>query len=195
MHQVNRMNFLKRISQFFYAKSNLKMAIFCTAVFGSYLVLVLTRQATGFEIPNSNIRSLGMTFGFKESDILEFFRGRTENMLSAYINFTLIWDTIFSVIYGVMYAVWLSVLLKASEGKFGMINLIPFLQVIFDWLENYSLGYLAEQYLINGTIAPFIAKLSSYFVMIKWVCSGLTYFAIILGLGFMLIRLFNKKTV
>ena len=83
------------------------MAIFCTAVFGSYLVLVLTRQATGFEIPNSNIRSLGMTFGFKESDILEFFQARTENMLSAYINFNLIWDTIFSAIYGGMYAVWL----------------------------------------------------------------------------------------
>ena len=193
MHQVNRMNFLKRISQFFYAKSNLKMAIFCTAVFGSYLVLVLTRQATGFEIPNSNIRSLGMTFGFKESDILEFFRGRTENMLSAYINFTLIWDTIFSVIYGVMYAVWLSVLFKEFSRKVGIVNLIPFLQVIFDWLENYSLGYLAEQYLINGTIATYIAKLSSYFVVIKWVCSGLTYFAIILGITFLFVRLFKKK--
>ncbi len=193
MHQVNRMNFLKRISQFFYAKSNLKMAIVCTAVFGSYLVLVLTRQATGFEIPNSNIRSLGMTFGFKESDILEFFQARTENMLSAYINFNLIWDMIFSVIYGSMYAVWLSVLLKPSKERFRIINLIPFLQVIFDWLENYSLGYLAEQYLFNGTIAPFIAKLSSSFVMMKWICSGLTYLAIMFGIGFTIIRLSKKK--
>ena len=134
-----------------------------------------------------------MTFGFKESDILEFFRGRTENMLSAYINFTLIWDTIFALIYGVMYAVWLSVLLKESARQVGIANLIPFLQVIFDWLENYSLGYLAEQYLINGTIATYIAKLSSYFVVIKWVCSGLTYFAIILGITFLFVRLFKKK--
>ena len=195
MHQVKRLNTLKRISQFFYEKSNLKVAILCTAIFGAYLFLVMTRQATGFEIPNSNIKSLGMMFGFSESDIITFFQLRTEKMLSAYINFNLIWDTIFALIYGVMYAVWLSVLFKEFSRKVGIVNLIPFLQVIFDWLENYSLGYLAEQYLINGTIAPFIAKLSSYFVMIKWVCSGLTYFAIILGLGFMLIRLFNKKTV
>jgi hypothetical protein len=92
-----------------------------------------------------------------------------------------------------MYAVWLSVLLKESARQVGIANLIPFLQVIFDWLENYSLGYLAEQYLINGTIATYIAKLSSYFVVIKWVCSGLTYFAIILGITFLFVRLFKKK--
>ena len=193
MHQVMRLNTLKRISQFFYEKSNLKVAILCTAIFGAYLVLVMTQQAIGFEIPDSDVKSLGMTFGFEESDILAFFQARTDEMVFAYINFNLIWDTIFALIYGIMYTVWLSVLLKTSAGKFGIINLIPFLQVIFDWLENYSLGYLAEQYLINGTITPYIAKLSSYFVMIKWVCSGLTYFVIILGIAFLFVRLFKKK--
>ena len=52
MHQVNRMNPLKRTSKFFYENSNLKVAILCTAIFGTYLVLVMTRQAIGFEIPN-----------------------------------------------------------------------------------------------------------------------------------------------
>lgn len=193
MLQIMRMNPLKRMSEFFHEKSNLKVAILCTAIFVAYLLLVMTRQATGFEIPNSNLKSLGMTFGFEESDILAFFQARTDEMVFAYINFNLIWDTIFALIYGIMYIVWLSVLLKASAGKFGIINLIPFLQVIFDWLENYSLGYLAEQYLINGTITPYIAKLSSYFVMIKWVCSGLTYFVIILGIAFLFVRLFKKK--
>jgi len=193
MHQVMRLNTLKRISQFFYEKSNLKVAILCTAIFCAYLVLVMTRQATGFEIPNSNIKSLGMAFGFSESDIITFFQLRTEKMLSAYINFNLIWDTIFALIYGVMYAVLLSVLFKEFSRKVGIVNLIPFLQVIFDWLENYSLGYLADQYLINGTITPYMAQLTSYFVMIKWICSGLTYFAIVLGIGFLFVRLFKKN--
>jgi hypothetical protein len=151
----------------------------------------MTHQATGFDIPNSNVKSLGMTFGFKETDILGFFQSRTDRMIEAYINFNLIWDTIFALIYGVMYAVWLSVLLKASAGKVGILNLIPFLQVIFDWLENYSLGYLAQQYLINGTIVSSMAKISSYFVMIKWVFSGLTYFTMILAIIFLLARLFK----
>ena len=193
MNQIMRLNPLKRISELFYEKSSLKVAILCTAIFGAYLFLVMTRQATGFEIPNSNIKSLGMTFGFSESDIITFFQLRTEKMLSAYINFNLIWDTIFALIYGVMYAVWLSVLFKEFSRKVGIVNLIPFLQVIFDWLENYSLGYLADQYLINGTITSYMAQLSSYFVMIKWICSGLTYFAIVLGIGFLFVRLFKKN--
>lgn len=153
----------------------------------------MTRQANGFEIQNSTIKSLGMTFGFSESDIIIFFNLFTEKMLSAYINFNLIRDTIFALIYGVMNAVWLSVLLKASARKVGIANLIPFLQVIFDWLEKYSIGYLVEQYLINGTITPNIAKLSSYFVRTKWVCSRLTYLKIILGIAFLFVRLFMKK--
>jgi hypothetical protein len=31
--------------------------------------------------------------------------------------------------------------------------------------------------------------------MIKWVCSGLTYFVIILGIAFLFVRLFKKKWV
>jgi len=193
MQQVKRMNPLNRTSEFFYKNSNLKVAILCTAIFVTYLVLVLTRQAIGFETPNSNIRSLGMTFGFNESDILNFFSSRTDNMITAYINFNMIWDTLFALIYGVMYAVWLSVLFKESAGKVGIINLVPFLQVIFDWLENYSLVLLAQQYLMNGTITSDIAKFSSYFVIIKWIFSGLTYFSIILGISFLFLKLFKRK--
>lgn len=193
MQQVKRMNPLNRTSEFFYKNSNLKVAILCTAIFVTYLVLVLTRQAIGFETPNSNIRSLGMTFGFSESDIHNFFSSRTDNMITAYINFNLFWDTLFALIYGVMYAVWLSVLFKESAGKVGIINLVPFLQVIFDWLENYSLVLLAQQYLMNGTITSDIAKFSSYFVIIKWVFSGLTYFSIILGISFLFLKLFKRK--
>ncbi len=193
MNRIMRVNPLKRISQFFYEKSNLKVALLCTAIFVAYLVLVMTRQAIGFEIPNSDIKSLGMTFGFKESDIIAFFQARTDKMISAYVKFNLIWDTLFALIYGIMYTVWISFFLKGSTGKFGIFNLIPFLQVVFDWSENYSLGFLANQYLMNGTITPYIAKFSSYFVMIKWIFSGLTYFVIVLGIGFLFVRLFKKN--
>ena len=193
MKPVMPVNLLKRTSQFFYENSNLKVAILFTALFVIYLVLVITRQAIGFDIPNSNVRSLGMTFGFGESDILAFFQSRTNKMISAYVNFNLVWDSIFALIYGVMYTVWLSVLLKKSSEKFGILNLVPFLQVMFDWLENYSLAFLAQQYLSDGAMTSYMVGLSSYFVMIKWIFSGLTYFTIILGVGFLISRIVKKN--
>ena len=193
MLQMNGMNILKRTSQFFYEKSNLKTAILCTTIFAAYIALVMTRQAIGFEVANSSLKSLGMTFGFQKSDIISFFQLRTEKMMSAYIGFNLIWDTIFALIYGVMYSVWLSLLLKASAKEISFINLIPFVQVLFDWSENFSLAYLAQQYLSNETISQTIANFSSGFVMIKWISSGLTYFMIILAIGFLITGRFKKK--
>ena len=193
MKPVMRVNLLTRTSQFFYENSNLKVAILFTALFVIYLVLVMTRQAIGFETPNSNVRSLGMTFGFEESDILAFFQSRTNKMISAYVNFNLVWDSIFALIYGVMYAVWLSVLLKKSSGKFGILNLVPFLQVVFDLLENYSLAFLAQQYLSGVAMTSYMVGLSSYFVMMKWAFSGLTYFTLILGAGFLISRIVKKN--
>ena len=193
MKPVMRVNLLTRTSQFFYENSNLKIAILFTALFGIYLVLVMTRQAIGFETPSSSVRSLGMTFGFEESDILAFFQSRTNKMISAYVNFNLVWDSIFALIYGVMYTVWLSVLLKKFSRKFGILNLIPFLQVMFDLLENYSLAFLAQQYLSGGAMTSYMVDLSSYFVMMKWAFSGLTYFTLILGAGFLISRIVKKN--
>ena len=184
---------MQHISQFFYKNANLKLAILLTAILGAYLALVMTPQAANFETSSGNIKSLGMSFGFSENDILTFFQLRTENMLSAYINFNLIWDSIFALIYGVMYAVWLSLLLKAYSEKARVLNLIPFLQVIFDWTENYSLGYLADRYLNHGTIDSNLAILSSYAAMLKWLCSGLTYAAIIVGITYLLVRIVKKN--
>ena len=136
---------------------------------------------------------LGMTFGFDEAAVIAFFQVRTETMIAAYIQFTMIWDNVFAVIYGFMYAAWLSVLLKASKAKFGIINLVPFLQVIFDFLENVSLVYTANSYLMNGDIQPYVVSISSIFVMAKWLCSGLTYLALLLGLWLLSVKLFKFK--
>ena len=186
---------MKRTSGFFYENSNLKVACLCTAIFVAYLVVVMKHQATGFEISNSNISSLGMTFGFNEADILAFFNARTDRMVDAYINFNRIWDTFFGLIYGLMYVVWLSVLFKPFSKKVGFINLIPLLQVLFDWLENYTLGFLAQQYLLDGAITPYMAVLASYFGMIKWTFSGFTYSLIILGMSLLIARFFKTKGV
>jgi hypothetical protein len=63
---------MKRISLFFYQYSSLKVAVLFTAIFIGYLVLVMTHKATGFELSDGNIKSLGMSFGFNKEDITVF---------------------------------------------------------------------------------------------------------------------------
>ena len=172
---------IKPFSNFFYQFSSIWIAILLTIVFIGYLVLVLMVKSTGFELSDGNIKSLGTSFGFDKADIVLFLATRTKEMIEAYINFNQIWDTLFGLIYGLMYVVWVSVLFKPFSKKVGVLNLFPFIQVLFDWLENYTLAAVANQYLADGVFSSVNAKLASIFSIFKWLCSGLTLTLILIG--------------
>ena len=184
---------LKGISQFFYQNSNLVTGVSLTIIFIGYLVLVMMGKGAAFEVADSNMRSLGTSFGFDQADIHAFLSARSKEMITAYITFNQVWDVLFGVIYGLMYVVWVSVLLKPLSHKVGGLNLVPFLQVLFDWLENYQLALLANQYLNDSMISPANAKLASVFSMFKWACSSLTYILILIGIILMIRRAVKRK--
>ncbi len=173
---------LRRVSGFFYAKSTLVTALLATAVFAGYTVLILSGQGKAFEVAGSSVRSLGTSLGFSQAEILAFFGERSGEQISAYITFNQVWDSLFGVIYGVMYVVWTSLLLKPYSLKVGLLNLLPFGQVLFDWLENFSLASLSNQYLADGTIASSTALLASTASSIKWVFALLVYGVILVGI-------------
>ena len=179
---------LSLVSRFFYAKSNLVTALLATAIFAGYLVFVLTLQGKAFEVANSSIRSLGTSFGFGQAEILAFLSERSDPMISAYINFNQVWDSLFGLIYGVMYVIWVSVVFKPYSPKVGILNLLPFGQVVFDWLENASLAALSNQYLTDGTISSSMALVASTASSIKWVFSLLVYVVILVGIVMRIVR-------
>ena len=169
---------LGRVSQFFYAKSTLVTALIATVVFAGYTVLVLSGQGKAFEVANSSIKSLGTSLGFGQAEVLAFFAERSTQQISAYITFNQVWDSL----YGVMYVAWVSVLLKPYSQKVGMLNLLPFGQVLFDWLENFGVSSLASQYLADGTISSTTAQLASTASSIKWAFALLVYGVILVGI-------------
>jgi hypothetical protein len=172
---------LSRASQFFYTKSNLITALLATSVFAGYLLFFLTERGKAFEVANSSIKSLGTSLGFGQVEILAFLAERSDQMINAYIDFNQVWDSLFALIYGVMYVVWVSILFKPSSKKVGVLNLLPFGQVLFDWLENFFLATLSKQYLADGTISSSTSLFASTSSSIKWVFSLLVYGVILVG--------------
>jgi hypothetical protein len=173
---------LRRASEFFYAKSTLVTALIATAIFAGYTVLVLSGQGKAFEVANSSIKSLGTSLGFGQAEILAFFAERSAGQISAYITFNQVWDSLYGLIYGVMYVVWVSLLFKPYSHKVGILNLLPFGQVLFDWLENIGLATVSSQYLADGTISSTTAQLASTASSIKWAFALLVYGVILVGI-------------
>ena len=182
-----------RSSHFFYQNSSIATAVFSTIFFISYLFLIMMGKAAGFELADGSMKSLGTSFGFNHADIVAFLAARTDAMINAYINFNKVWDTLFGLIYGLMYVVWISVLFKPFAQKVGFLNLFPFAQVLFDWLENYALASLANQYLVDGLFSLPVAKLASVFCMFKWVCSGLIFTLILVGIILRIARVIKNR--
>jgi hypothetical protein len=81
-----------------------------------------------------------------------------------------------------MYVAWVSVLLKPYSQKVGILNLLPFGQVLFDWLENIGLATVSSQYLADGTISSTTAQLASTASSIKWAFALLVYGVILVGI-------------
>jgi len=173
---------LRRASQFFYAKSTLVTALIATAVFAGYTVLVLSGQGKAFEVANSTIKSLGTSLGFGQAEILAFLAERSAGQISAYITFNQVWDSLYGLIYGVMYVAWVSLLFKPYSQKVGILNLLPFGQVLFDWLENIGLATVSSQYLADGTISSTTAQLASTASSIKWAFALVVYGVILVGI-------------
>jgi hypothetical protein len=182
------------VSRFFYAKSNLLTALLATAIFASYVILILTAQGKAFEVANSTVKSLGTSLCFGQTEILAFLSERTPQMISAYITFNQVWDSLFGLIYGVMYVIWVSVLVNQYSPKVGILNLLPFGQVVFDWLENASLAGLSSQYLADGTISSSTALLASTFSTIKWIFSLLVYVVMLVGIVIRIVGALKRRS-
>ncbi|MFZ9218583.1 MAG: hypothetical protein ACO23F_04305 [Candidatus Limnocylindrus sp.] len=170
------------MSQFFYAKSTLVTALIATAAFVGYTLLVLSGQGKAFEVANSTVKSLGTSLGFGQAEILAFFAERSVQQISAYITFNQVWDSLYGLIYGVMYVVWVSLLFKPYSHKVVILNLLPFGQVLFDWLENIGLATVSSQYLADGTISSTTAQLASTASSIKWAFALVVYGVILVGI-------------
>ena len=184
---------LSRASRFFYTKASLVTALLATSVIAGYLIFLLMGQGKAFEVANSSVRSLGTSLGFGQAEILAFLAERSNQQINAYISFNLIWDSLFALIYGVMYVFWVSLLFKPYSQKFGVLNLLPFGQVVFDWLENFGLATLSKQYLADGTVSSTTAQFASITSTIKWGFSLLVYAVILVGIVMRIVRAVKRR--
>jgi hypothetical protein len=93
-----------------------------------------------------------------------------------------------------MYVAWVSILFKPYSKKVGVLNLLPFAQVLVDWFENLSLATLSKQFLADGTISSSAALLASISSTIKWIFSLLVYGVILVGAVMRIVGAMKKRS-
>jgi hypothetical protein len=131
--------------------------------------------------------------GFDQSDGLAFFAARSDEMIRSYISFNLVWDSLFALVYGLMYISGLSVLFRPVAHKTRLVNLLPALQVLFDWLENMVLAFLANQFVAEGSLSPIGVQIASIFSIAKWSISVAVLVMVVAGIVFRIAQAVSKR--
>lgn len=171
---------MKKLSTFFYQKSTLWVAFTVTVILSTYFYFVFMEMAKDFAVEGNNV-TLGLSFGIPYELAQEYFAIRTDEMIKSYKNFNLIWDNIFPLLYGIMYVCWISLLYKPFSNRAKLINLIPFIQTILDWCENFFLVNMADDVLETEAISESTVQMASTASFLKWTCSGIIFLIIIVG--------------
>lgn len=106
---------------------------------------------------------------------------------AAYIRARFSFDLIWPVVYTLLLLTgisWLAKRVLSTASPFQIINLFPFLAIIFDLLENLSTSFVMARY---PALSPLIGFLAPVFSAIKWIFVILN-FLILLALFLMFLR-------
>lgn len=188
---------MKRLSDLFYKKTNLFIAILFTVAMVGYASLVLGGKSECFSQQlNEGQKVLGLKLGYTHEYAVSFFNSLDSDELICYKNLILIWDNIFPILYGIMYILWISLIYRNIDFKysnFRLLNIFPLFHILMDWTENFAELNLVNQFTVNNSISLVSVKFSSYVSLIKWSSSFITYGILITGLAMIISKKLKNK--
>ncbi len=162
---------LRKFSEWFYEKSkNNLVLLLLMAVFLSFNAFVFPYFTKLYGLQDHAL--LDLQFGFTPEFAHAVLAGYGEYGRQGMMLFTGIVDTVYPLVYGSFLALLISrfkIKSNASSNNFKIINLIPFIAVLFDFLENTGILIMIQYY--PQQMIP-IAWGTSVAGMFKWIFLG-----------------------
>lgn len=161
--------------------------VIVTVLFIVFIALVLpyvsalTSEVTGVsESPDTS-------FFYKSEKIFDMAEAYGESGRKFYIFLRWTFDVVWPIVYGSFLFVMMR-WLQSSLG-FNKLTLIPIMGVTFDFLENICASLIFWAY---PTRLEWLAKITPYVTMIKWIAIGLSFSVLIIGVVLIIV---GKKSV
>ena len=164
----------------------------CITLIGLFIIYILF-PTVFFKMAGDKINALAgkiigpidLTFGFNPARTLQMVADYGEAR-SFYQWIEMSVDLIYPVVYAFFFAVALTMIYRKLLARpVRYLNLIPFIAMSFDFLENIAIVSMLRHYPEQSTL---MATLCEIFKMMKWIAFALIIFLVIFGLMRMLVR-------
>lgn len=123
------------------------------------------------------LESLDARTEYTLNEVSELFATMKTEGLTVYIFILRKIDMIFPVIYALLFFFILIAQTKRLNNKTLYLAFVPFIAMIFDYLENFSILKLITQY---PNLSLKQVQLASTFTQLKWVCILITFILILI---------------
>ena len=160
---------LRRISQTLQAASSPWTAALASAVFLSFLVFFLPRQAARSPAGTENLPAPDTSLLYSGEDLYRLAGDYGEEGRKEYIQDRFTFDLIFPLAYGFFLTLWIGLALKRIHPRLAgwrLLNLFPPAGMAFDYLENISTSAVMAAY---PDRIPIFQAAAPAFTLTKWI--------------------------
>jgi hypothetical protein len=132
------------------------------------------------------IGPIDLTFGYNPKRTLQMVEEYGEAGRAYYQQVEMSIDIIYPVIYAFLFAVLITIIYRRLiNGPVRHLNMLPFVAMTFDFLENFAIISLLKHYPEQSML---MANLVEIFKLLKWLMFGIIIFLVIYGLIKLLLR-------
>jgi NADH:ubiquinone oxidoreductase subunit 3 (subunit A) len=173
---------MKSLSAFFMHTSRGWVAALATACFVLFMVLVLPGQAAEAEAVSAGEGSPDTSFWYTASDLYRFAEAYGEAGREAYVRARWTFDLIYPLVYAFFLIAglsWLFAYVFPPDSTWRNLNLVPFLGMVFDYLENIATSLVMARY---PQLTPLAACAAPLLTLAKWVFVLGSFLCLIIGL-------------
>lgn len=183
--------FFKSLSAWYYRVVTKRFLLMVLAVFALFMVMVLPNMAgrltglTGVSVSPD----ISLVYSAKDLYAMAEAYGSAGRAYYIYSRFT--FDLAWPAVYLLFLATMITRLFRFLDPNDPrrLVNLLPFIAVIFDLLENSAVSLVMFRYPLAS---PLAASLAPVFSFLKWVFIGFSFIVLLIGL-FLLTYNYLKK--
>jgi hypothetical protein len=180
---------MKTLSTFLDHISNWKSLIIFLAIYISFNGYILKNTENKInELAGKSVGIIDLTFGFNPQKTLRMTADYGDAARPFYARTELTTDLIYPIDYAFLFGIMLTLLYR--KRPYVWVNILPFICLLFDYLENINIIILLKTYPDQSLV---IAILCEIFKLMKWLTFGTSFLLIIFGLVLKLTNLSRQK--
>jgi hypothetical protein len=180
----------KQLSRWLNKVSTGRITLIALGVFVLFSILVLPGQSRGTD---QEVRSPDLSLYYSADELYEMAEMLGEQGRVDYIHARFTFDLIWPLIYTFFLATsisWIYQRIAPAESYWRLVNLLPLLGMVGDYLENIATSIVMWQYPVTTPILDWMAGI---FTTLKWFLIGGSFASLVLG-GILLIWPLIKGT-